>query len=82
LAQNGQSGLDIAREQVPDLIISDVMMPIMDGYELAQQLKSNELTNHIPIILLTAKGSLESRVKGQQMPGLLQHWFWLAFLLF
>ncbi len=66
-AANGQSGLDIAREHLPDLILSDIMMPLMDGYELAQLLKSDELTNHIPIILLTAKGSLESRLKGLQL---------------
>jgi DNA-binding response OmpR family regulator len=66
-AHNGKVGLELALQYLPDLIISDVMMPIMDGYELAQQLKKDELTHHIPLILLTAKGSLESRVKGLQM---------------
>ncbi|NQZ09043.1 MAG: response regulator [Algicola sp.] len=66
-AANGQTGLSTAREQLPDLIISDVMMPVMDGYELAQALKADELTSHIPIILLTAKGSTQSRIKGLQL---------------
>ncbi len=67
LAENGQVGLDIAKEQLPDLVISDVMMPVMDGYQLTRSLKSDQLTSHIPIILLTAKGSMESRLKGLQL---------------
>lgn len=64
IAANGQIGLDIATNQLPDLIISDVMMPVLDGYQLSQRLKSEPLTCHIPIILLSAKGSVESRIKG------------------
>jgi signal transduction histidine kinase/DNA-binding response OmpR family regulator len=66
-AANGQIGISLAKEHLPDLVISDVMMPVMDGYEVAQSLKSDPLTNHIPIILLTAKGSVESRIKGLQL---------------
>ncbi len=63
-AVNGKEGLDIANEIIPDLIISDVMMPIMDGFELTTAIRSNITTSHIPIILLTAKTALDSRIEG------------------
>ncbi|GJM33615.1 MAG: hybrid sensor histidine kinase/response regulator [Saprospiraceae bacterium] len=63
-AQNGAEGLRKAVKFIPDLIISDIMMPIMDGYSLCKQLKVNIQTAHIPIILLTARSSFESRMKG------------------
>ncbi len=63
-AKDGEQGLNIAIAEVPDLIISDVMMPKMDGYQVTHQLRKNQLTNHIPIILLTARGDRESRLKG------------------
>lgn len=66
-AADGQQGLEIARQQLPDMIISDIMMPVMDGYELAQNLRGDLLTCHIPLILLTAKGSVESRIKGLKL---------------
>lgn len=64
LAANGQEGIDIALETVPDLIISDVMMPEKDGYELCETLKEDIRTSHIPIILLTAKTDLASKISG------------------
>lgn len=63
-ASNGQEGIEAALADGPDLVISDVLMPEMDGYELCRRLKSNPITNHIPVLLLTAKSSIESRVEG------------------
>ena len=66
-AQNGEEGLKMAIEQIPDLLLSDVMMPVMDGLEMVQQLKQNPLTSHIPMVLLSAKSSLQDRLQGQQI---------------
>lgn len=63
-ATNGEEGLEIALSKLPDIVVSDVMMPKMDGLELCNQIKSHFLTNHIPIILLTAKTSIEQRIEG------------------
>ena len=63
-APNGSIGVSRALKHIPDLIISDVMMPEMDGIEVSRLLKQHQLTSHIPIILLTAKTKLESRLEG------------------
>jgi len=63
-ASDGVEGLKKAMELVPDLVISDVTMPRKDGFEVCEALKNNELTAHIPIILLTAKSATESKIKG------------------
>ncbi|TQV81399.1 hybrid sensor histidine kinase/response regulator transcription factor, partial [Aliikangiella coralliicola] len=64
IAKNGLEGVELALQHVPDVIISDIMMPKMDGYQVTKKLRESNITNHIPIILLTAKGDLESRLKG------------------
>lgn len=63
-AVNGKEGWEIAQNQIPNIIISDIMMPIMDGIELCRHIKEDMRTSHIPIILLTAKDTLQDKEEG------------------
>ncbi|MCH9028316.1 MAG: response regulator, partial [Bacteroidetes bacterium] len=63
-AMNGEDGIVEAQESIPDLIITDVMMPKMDGFEFSKKIRRNEKTSHIPIIMLTAKASLDDKIEG------------------
>lgn len=65
-AYTGQEALQKAKEEKPDLILLDVMLPKMDGYEVCKQLKSNQETQNIPVVMLTAKGQEVDKVKGFQ----------------
>ncbi len=64
LAHNGIEGLELAHEIVPDIIVSDIMMPYKDGFELCSEVRASELLNHIPIIIITAKSTLDDQLKG------------------
>ncbi len=65
-ATDGEQGWKMALEQIPDLVLSDVMMPGTDGLELTRRIKSHELTNQIPVVLLSARADIENSVIGQQ----------------
>ena len=65
-AFDGQQGLKIAQEELPSLILSDCLMPLMDGYEVCRKIKALPTTCHIPVVLLTAKSTVEDQIKGVQ----------------
>jgi signal transduction histidine kinase/DNA-binding response OmpR family regulator/ligand-binding sensor domain-containing protein len=63
-ASNGAEGLQLAIQRSPDLVLSDVLMPVMDGFEFCNALKSDEQTNHIPVVILTARSSFHDKMEG------------------
>lgn len=66
-APNGEQGEELALKLIPDIIVSDIMMPVMDGIEMCRKLKENVCTSHIPVILLTAKDALQDKEDGYQV---------------
>lgn len=66
-APNGAEALFILKEEVVNLVISDVMMPVMDGFEFCRQIKSNTDYSHVPVILLTARNTLQSKIDGLEL---------------
>ena len=72
-AENGKKGVDLAIQEIPDLVISDVMMPLLDGFELCKMLKTDERTSHIPVILLTAKSDDISKIEGYDIGADIYH---------
>lgn len=66
-AQNGQQALTLIVSETIDLIVSDVMMPVMDGFELCKIIKSNFEYSHVPIVLLTAKNTIQSKIEGLEL---------------
>ncbi|MFT4154456.1 ATP-binding protein [Parafilimonas sp.] len=63
-AADGKTGMDMALEQIPDIVITDIMMPGADGYQVCSRLKTDARTSHIPVVFLTAKSGTENRVQG------------------
>jgi len=66
-AENGQEGYDIAKKVIPNIIVTDLMMPIIDGLQLCEKLKTTKTTSHIPVLILTAKLSQESELEGLKL---------------
>lgn len=66
-AENGEVGLEFAYESIPDLIVSDVMMPKVNGFELCKAVRNNERTSHIPIVMLTAKAGIDEKIEGLEI---------------
>jgi len=63
-SKDGPSALEVVRDQHPDIILLDVMMPVMDGYEVCQRLKADADTAHIPVVMVTALNEVSDRVRG------------------
>jgi two-component system, sensor histidine kinase ChiS len=63
-ASDGEEGESIAKDEIPDLIITDVMMPEMDGFQFSKKIRNNEKTSHIPLVMLTAKAGFEDKIEG------------------
>lgn len=70
LASDGRAGVEIAKSELPDLILLDLVMPVMDGYQVCAALKEESLTREIPVIMLTSKAEAADKVKGLQMGAL------------
>ena len=64
LAENGVQALEVANAELPDMVLLDINMPEMDGYEVCRRLKSNPETAHIPVIMVTAAHRTEERIRG------------------
>ena len=66
-AENGKKGLEIAKESLPDIIVTDVIMPGMDGFEFCKKIKTDISTSHIPLLMLTAKAKIDDRMEGIEL---------------
>lgn len=64
---NGQAALDVLAEEKPDLVLLDIMLPELDGFEVCRRIKGDESTRHIPVVMLTAKKSREDMAKGEKV---------------
>jgi two-component system, OmpR family, alkaline phosphatase synthesis response regulator PhoP len=69
-AADGESGLEIARAEKPDVVLLDVMLPGMDGWQVAERLVEDDATNQIPLIFLTARAELRDRARGLELGGI------------
>ncbi|MDT8432352.1 MAG: two-component regulator propeller domain-containing protein [Bacteroidales bacterium] len=69
MAENGKAAFQLAKESIPDIIISDIMMPDMNGIDLCRAVKKEFLTSHIPVILLSAKAAIDEKIEGMEAAG-------------